>query len=207
MMDDTWVNSAWLDDRWNVKYTNWGGYMGKCTIGWVRDGGMDDSGIWKWSKWVDRSNETPRSTQQLLFTLSHHVVPFRTFFSSAGPLNKKRDLPSPKLSWTCWRNCQRNRRLSHSWTFLEVCRVSVPSLLASLPTPLSPVAFVTFLLPLQTPLPTISFRVLHLPPHTKPFPSTLVQGESPLESGSRGVHTGRRSQWLPWLSHCPSLPD
>lgn len=94
------------------------------------------------------------------------------------------------------------------WTFLEVCRVSVPSLLASLPTPLSPVAFVTFLLPLQTPLPTISFPCTHLPPLHKTLSQYVsVQGSLLWNLGPWGVHTGHRSQWLPWLSHCPSLPD
>lgn len=69
-------------------------------------------------------------------------------------------------------------------------------------------AFVTFLLPLQTPLPTISFPCTHLSPLHNTLPQCVsVQGSLLWNLGPRGVLTGHRSQWLPWLSHCPSLPD
>ena len=68
-------------------------------------------------------------------------VPFRTFFSSAGRLNKKRDLPSPS-SWTCWRNCQSETAacltLDISGSLQSKCSFPLSIPLPSLPWLLSP---------------------------------------------------------------------
>lgn len=102
----------------------------------------------------------------------HTLVSFRTFFSSAGPLNKKRDLPSPS-SWTCWRNCQ-SETAAYLTLDISGSLQSRFSPLASLPTALSSALCHLFdplcpflLLPQQAP---VHVPTLWQPPFPNRFP-------------------------------------
>lgn len=142
----------------------------------------------------------PKGIKASLFTLNHHMLSsFRTFFSFAGPLNKKKDLPSLS-SWTCWRNCQS-----------ETAACLTPDISGSLQSRCSPficlpTAFVLWpLLPFCSPPP---YLCQPSPFHTPTFlsrPPAFLPGSCSGES--RVNHPGPWSLLLLWLPPCPSLPD
>lgn len=156
----------------------------------MHDGWMSDGGIWKWGEWIDKWTEPVGCQEEIKVTVyakSPHVGFFRTFFSSAGPLNKKRGPPSPS-SWTCWRNCQSETAacLTPDISGSLQSRYS----LASLPTalvlwPLSPVCF-----------PPNSSAALFLRMYLLPPPATMlsyqisVQGSLHWGLGARVCHEG-----------------
>lgn len=98
-MDGWMVDGEWIDGLMHGRWMVGGGWW---VAGW-REG---YAGIWRW---VDKGREPMRvqgGIKKSLFASSDHSpASFRTSFSSAGPLNRKRGRPSPS-SWTCWRNCQ-----------------------------------------------------------------------------------------------------
>lgn len=150
---------------------------------------------------MDRPNEMPKGIKTSPFTLNHHMLAsFRTFFSFAGPLNKKKDLPSLN-SWTCWRNCQS-----------ETAVCLTPDISGSLQSRCSPlvslpIAFVLWPLPpFCSPPPDLG--------QPSPFhaPTSLPPGHQPSLPGfcsgePRICHPGPWSLLLPWLPPCLSLPD
>lgn len=158
-------------------------------------------------KWIDKWTEPVRSREVIEVTVyakSPHGGFFRTFFSSAGPLNKKRGPPSPS-SWTCWRNCQSEtaacRTPDISGSLQSRC--SLASLPAALVLwPLSPLCFP------PDPSATFLLRVYLLPP-----PATMlsyqisVQGSLHWGLGAGGCHAGPWSPWLSWLPRYLILPD
>ena len=134
-------------------------------------------------KQMDRPNEMPKTSS---FMLNHHMlVSFRTFFSFAGPLNKKKDLPSLS-SWTCWRNCQ-SETAACLTPDISGSLQSKCSRLASLPT-----AFVLWLLP---PFCFCLPSPFHIPtslPQPPPFPTRfpfrgVCSGIRVLEAAFQGL--------------------
>lgn len=146
---------------------------------------------------MDRPNEMPKGIKTSPFTLNHHMLAsFRTFFSFAGPSNKKKDLPSLS-SWTCWRNCQSETAVCLTPDISGSLR-SRCSPLVSLP-----VAFVLWPLPpLCSPRPDLGQPSPFHAPTSLPLATSL-----PYRVPVQNLPSRPWSLLLPWLLPRLSLPD
>lgn len=170
----------------------------------MHDGWMGDGGVWEWGEWTDRWTEPVRCQEVIEVTVyakSPHVGLCRTFFSSAGPSNKRRGPPSPS-SWTCWRNCRSETAacLTPGISGSLQSRCSSASLPAALvPRPLSPLCF-----PLTSPATPLLRMHLLPPPATMLFYRISVQGSLHWGFGARVCRAG---PWPPVAIMATSLAD